>query len=290
VSERRGGEWNKMSIVDRLLNLDQRIIYALMFIALAFPILNPVIMPMSVQDYSQKAFDFSDSIPEGSIVIFEGGLGAATYPQGGPGMVAQIYHMLTKGVKIVFFSIGTEQNVWTMTAIETALEKLPAGTPAERGVDWVHLGYVAGQESGVGSLVNDIRATLQADYFDTPIDDIPLLEGINDATAFSAVLWWGGSEGSMPYGIRQISVPFGIPITGMCTTNEVPNFSPYISAGQLQGLFGGVRGSAEYEYLLKLPGPALGQAMATNFGGLLWLILVILGNVLYFLTRSRGEA
>ncbi len=279
-----------MSIIDKLLNIDQRIIFFLMFIALAFPILNPVILPMAVQDYSRKAFEFSDSIPEGSIVLFEGGLGAATYPQGGPGMVAQIYHMLTKGVKIVFFSIGTEQNVWTMKAIETALDKLPAGTPAENGVNWVHLGYIAGGESGVGSLVNDIRATVSADYFGTPIDDIPLLESVNDASAFFAVLWWGGSEGSMPYGIRQISVPFNIPITGMCTTNEVPNFSPYISAGQLQGLFGGVRGSAEYEYLLHLPGPALGQAMATNFGGLLWMVLVILGNVMYFIQRTRGEA
>ena len=279
-----------MGITDKLLKLDQRIIYALMFIALAFPILNPVVLPMAIQGYSQDAFDFSDSIPEGSIVIFEGGLGAATYPQGGPGMVVQIYHMLTKGVKCVFFSIGTEQNFWTMTAIETALKKLPAGTPAVNGVDWVHLGYIAGGEAGVGSLVNDIRATIEADYFDTPIDDIPLLEGINDATGFDAVLWWGGSEGSMPYGIRQISVPFGIPITGMCTTNEVPNFSPYISAGQLQGLFGGVRGSAEYEFLLKLPGPALGQAMATNFGGLLWMAMVLLGNILYFVQRMKGES
>ncbi len=279
-----------MSIVDKLLEIDQRIIYALLFIALAFPILNPVILPMAIQGYSQQAFEFSDSIPEGSIVIFEGGLTAATYPQGGPGMVVQIYHMLTKGVKIIFFSIGTEQSVWTMTAIETALDKLPAGTPAENGVNWVHLGYIAGGEAGTGSLVNDIRGTVQADYFGTPIDDIPLLEGVNDASSFSAVLWWGGSEGSMPYGIRQISVPFDIPITGMCTTNEVPNFSPYISAGQLQGIFGGVRGSAEYEYLLKLPGPALGQAMATNFGGLLWMIMVILGNVLYFIKRMGGEA
>jgi hypothetical protein len=279
-----------MSIVDKLLEIDQRIIYALLFIALAFPILNPVILPMAIQGYSQQAFDFSDSIPEGSIVIFEGGLTAATYPQGGPGMVVQIYHMLTKGVKVIFFSIGTEQTVWTMTAIETALDKLPAGTPAENGVNWVHLGYIAGGEAGTGSLVNDIRGTVQADYFGTPIDDIPLLEGVNDASSFSAVLWWGGSEGSMPYGIRQISVPFDIPITGMCTTNEVPNFSPYISAGQLQGIFGGVRGSAEYEYLLKLPGPALGQAMATNFGGLLWMIMVILGNVLYFIKKMGGEA
>lgn len=278
-----------MGLVEKLLNLDQRIIYLLLFLLLAYPILNPVVLPMSVQKYSQDAFDFADGIPEGSIVLLEGGLTAATYPQGGPGLVAQFYHLLTKGVKCVFFSLGTEQNVWTMTAIDATLAKLPPEVSAQNGVDWVHLGYVPGQESGVSALVNNIRSVISKDYFGTPIDDIPLMKDINDAGAFSAVLWWGGSEGSIPWGIRQIVTPFNVPMSGMCTTNEVPNYSPYIDSGQLKGLIGGVRGSAEYEYLLKFPGPALGQAMATNFGGLLWAVLVVLGNVFYFVMRATGE-
>ncbi len=279
-----------MSMIKKLLDLDQRIIYLLLFLLLAFPILHPVILPMAVQDYSRKAFEFAESIPEGSIVLIEGGITAATYPQCGPGLVANIYHMLTKGVKLVFFSIGAEQQVWTQKAIDTAIKKLPAGVPAENGVNWVNLGYIPGGESAVAAFANNIRSVVSKDYFGTPIDEIPLMKDVNDATAFAAVFWWGGSEGSIPYGIRQFYGPFGIPISGSCTTNEVPNYSPYISAGQLQGLFGGVRGSAEYEYLLKLPGPALGQAMATNFGGLYWLALVSLGNIFYFLLRRRGES
>ena len=279
-----------MSIIKRMLDLDQRIIYLLLFILLAFPILNPVILPMAVQEYSLEAFQFADSIPEGSIVLIEGGNSAATYPQCGPGLVANIYHLLTKGVKLVFFSIGSEQQFWTQKAIDTALSKLPPGTPAENGVDWVNLGYIPGGESAVAAFANDIRSVVSKDYFGTPIDQIPLMEDVNDATAFAAVFWWGGSEGSIPYGVRQFVGPFGIPMAGSCTTNEVPNYSPYISSGQLKGLFGGIRGSAEYEYLLKLPGPALGQAMATNFGGLYWLILVVLGNIFYFILKSRGES
>jgi hypothetical protein len=278
-----------MSGLKKVLALDQRIIFLLLFVSLAYPILNPIILPMAVQDYSKMAFEFAESIPPGSVVLFEGGNTAATYPQTGPGMVAQIYHMFTKGVKIVFFSIGAEQQIWTQKAIDEALSKLPPGVQARNGIEWVNLGYIPGGESGVGALANNIRSVVKKDYFGTPIDEIPLMKNINDARAFSAVLWWGGSEGSIPYGIRQIAVPFGIPMSGSCTTNEVPNYSPYISAGQLKGLFGGVRGSAEYEYLLRLPGPALGQAMATNLGGLLWLILVVLGNAFYLILRMRGE-
>jgi hypothetical protein len=56
------------------------------------------------------------------------------------------------------------------------------------------------------------------------------------------------------------------------------------------GIIGGVRGSAEYEYLMGMPGLALGQAMATNFGGLLWAILVVLGNILYFVSKKEEVA
>lgn len=261
-----------------------------MFIALAYPILNPIVLPMAIQDYSKQAFNFAESIPNGSVVLFEGGNIAATYPQTGPGMEAQIYHMFTKGVKMVFFSITAEAQVWTQTSIDKVIPTLPQGVSAVNGVDWVNLGYLPGGESAVGALANNIRSVMSKDVFGTPIDQIPLMQDINDAKAFSAVLWWGGSEGSIPYGVRQIVAPFNIPMSGSCTTNEVPNYSPYISSGQLKGLFGGVRGSAEYEYLLNRPGPALAQAMATNLGGLLWLVLVVIGNVFYFMARSRSES
>jgi len=200
----------------------------------------------------------------------------------------QIVHLLSKGVKLVFFSISTEMAQWTVTAIDNGLAKLPSGVAAENGVNWVHLGYVPGGESGVAALANDIRSVKTEDHFGTPISQIPLMANINKASDFAACFWWGGSEGSIPYGIRQIVTPFNVPMTGMCTTNEVPNYTPYINSGQMVGIIGGVRGSAEYEYLMGMPGLALGQAMATNFGGLLWAILVVLSNVLYFIAGRGG--
>ena len=127
-----------MSIVKKLLKLDQRIIFLMMFIALAYPILSPIILPMAIQDYSKQAFDFADSIPSGSVVLLEGGNTAATYPQTGPGMESQIYHMLTKGVKIVFFSIGAEAQLWTQKGIDNVLGTLPPGVSGKNGEDWVN--------------------------------------------------------------------------------------------------------------------------------------------------------
>jgi hypothetical protein len=190
----------------------------------------------------------------------------------------------------VFFSVTAEPAFWTQVEIDDALKKLPAGVAAKNGVNWVNLGYISGGENGVAALAANIRSVVSKDYFGTPIAEIPMMKDINGAKDFKAAFWWGGSEGSIPYGIRQLVGPYNLPMSGSCTTNEVPNYSPYISSGQLKGLFGGIRGSAEYEILLGVPGPALGQAMATNFGGLYFLALVIIGNILYLIQRSRGES
>jgi hypothetical protein len=153
----------------------------------------------------------------------------------------------------------------------------------------VNLGYISGQEAGVTALASNIRNTVSKDYFETSLDSIPMMKDINGAKDFAAVFWFGGSEGSVPYGVRQLVMPYGIPMGASCTTNEAPNYSPYLQAGQMKGLFAGVRGSAEYEILEGVPGTGVGQAMATNFGGLYWLILVVIGNALYLVKRMRGE-
>jgi len=273
----------------KILDVDGRVLFLILFLTVAFPILNPVVLPMSIQTYSQQAYDFANSIPNGSSVFVEGGNIAATDPACGPALSLFVYHMLTKNVKLVFFSLGAEQAFWTQKEIDIGLTKLPAGTPAVNGVNWVNLGYISGQESGVSALAANIRSTVSKDYLGNSVDSIPMLKDINSAKDFKAAFWFGGSEGSVPYAVRQLVMPYSLPTGADCTTNEAPNYSPYLQAGQLQGLFAGVRGSAEYEYLTGVPGTGLGQAMATNFGGLYWLILVILGNVLYFITRMRGE-
>jgi hypothetical protein len=95
-----------------------------MFLMVAFPILHPVILPMAIQTYSQQAYDFAKSIPDGSYVLVEGGNIAAIDPSCGPGTVLFVYHMLTKNCKLVFFSIGAEQAFWTQKEIDKGLAKL----------------------------------------------------------------------------------------------------------------------------------------------------------------------
>lgn len=275
------------SLAKRLLNIDPTIIFVILFLAFALPLLYPIVLPMKVDKWSLQVYDFVEALPEGSIILMENGNGAATYPQCGSGMVVQMVQLLSKDMKIVMFTCGPEMAFWADKAIQDTLSKLPSDVPAENGVNWVHLGFVTGGETGVAALAADIRSVIKNDYYGTPIEEIPLLENINHATDFDAIVWHGAAETSIPWGIRQIVVPFDIPMTGSVTLVDIASMGPYIDAGLLNGVAGGLKGSADYEYLMRMTGPALAQIMTVNIAGLFWIILIIMGNILHFVVRKE---
>ena len=53
----------------RLLRLDRRIIFVLIFLATALPLLRPVNLPISVSPRVRAAYDTIDKLPAGSYVL-----------------------------------------------------------------------------------------------------------------------------------------------------------------------------------------------------------------------------
>jgi hypothetical protein len=60
-----------MSLWDRLENIDSRIIYSLVFIVLAIPIIQPVGLPLKISPLTQEAYDIIDTMPPGSKVLYQ---------------------------------------------------------------------------------------------------------------------------------------------------------------------------------------------------------------------------
>ena len=74
-----------------------------------------------------------------------------------------------------------------------------------------------------------------------------------------------------------------------CGTTAVsaPKYYAFVSAGQFVGLLGGMKGAAEYEQLIKQPAKAVTGMSAQSLVHLLIIFLVIIGNVGFFLGRSK---
>jgi hypothetical protein len=63
------------------------------------------------------------------------------------------------------------------------------------------------------------------------------------------------------------------------------DFYPYLNAGQLVGLLGGMRGAAEYEGLIQHPDQGVRGMDSQSVIHLLIIVLIAIGNAAYFVSR-----
>ena len=79
-----------------------------------------------------------------------------------------------------------------------------------------------------------------------------------------------------------------------CTAVSAPDYYTFLQSGQFVGMLGGLKGAAEYEELMERSGYPTGRRPATvgmdsqSFGHILIVVMVIFGNIGYFIVR-RGE-
>jgi hypothetical protein len=69
---------------------------------------------------------------------------------------------------------------------------------------------------------------------------------------------------------------------------DLSAITQYLSTGQIAATANGLLGSAEYEFLSGRLGLAFGQTLSVSFGVIYFTILIVLGNIFYFI--HRGEA
>jgi len=97
---------------------------------------------------------------------------------------------------------------------------------------------------------------------------------ITDGSLTTHWMEYGGAR----YGIRILS--------GM-TAAMVTTFDPYVDSGQMYCLVAGLRGAAEYERLINHKGGGTRGMLAQTTAHLYVILLVVLGNVIYFKSRRK---
>ena len=88
-----------MSILDKIMDLDRRILWWLLVIAVAIPLIKPLGLPIVINPSTQNTFDIIEALPEDSVVVIAQNTQASNYPESGPGWVALTTHLQRKNVK-----------------------------------------------------------------------------------------------------------------------------------------------------------------------------------------------
>lgn len=268
-----------MSLWTPLLRLDRRIIFVMVALATAIPLLFPVNLPISVSPRVRAAYEAVDKLPAGSYVLMSLDYEPDIMAELQPMAKAVLRHCFRKGLKPVVLTLYPA----APGLIEEALRVSATAEHKQRDVDYVFLGYKSGSQSVILGLGESIRTMFPTDYWGTPLGRIPMMKGHNSFADFPLVINLSGSS-IADYYVRIAATRYRRPMILGATAVMTADYYPYLSAGQIQGLIGGMKGAAEYERLMDLFGDARRGMDAQSLVHVVIVVLVILGNLALFAT------
>jgi hypothetical protein len=277
-----------MSFLSKALTLDRRWIFLAIGAVVILFLLVPFTLPVDVTPESQGVYDTIEALPEGSPILVALDFDPPSKPELDPMAVAIFRHCFRRNLKVVAMGL------WITGAplIEQDINQVKASGFADKqyGVDYVNLGVKVGGYVVVNTMARSIRDAFPTDYYQTPLEQLPMMQNIKTLRDIPVVISLSAGDP----GIKDAWVPFAHQryhciVAGGCTAVSVSEFSPYLQAGQLSGLLGGMRGAAEYEKLVEAKALATRGMNAQSFAHLLIILFIVFGNVAFFLTRKHKE-
>jgi hypothetical protein len=267
-------------MVEKLLHLDRRIIYAIILASVVVPLFFPMGLPISATASTTAAFEAVEKLPEGSIILMSADYGASTKVELHPVILATFDQAMRQNKKVAFMALNPEGQALSDEAIATISKKYPE---KKYGVDFVNLGYKAGNEAPLVSLGLDFRGVFPTDTKGTPLSDIPMLSRVTQLSQIALVgSYSSGYPGALEH-IRLTATQYGRPVVVVATAVMTPQYFPYFESKQIVGLVGGLRGAAEYENLCGYQGTAVSGMDAQSIAHFTIAGLILFSNLMSFL-------
>jgi len=279
-----------MSAWEKLAALPREVVLTIVLIAMIVPAIKPFGLPIMVGKMSKDWYNTVDSLPEGSIVLFDIGFGSGGYPTLGPCAVAALHQMFEKHLKIVIMATALEGSMMYPLIMEKVKPEKNYG--AEYGKDYVFLGYIAGEQTAMAAVLGDIHTAVKEDYYGTPIEQIPLLQEITGPESFALVAYLTTSGGIAEGWVYQAYSRYKLPVVGGFLSMMTPSLKPYYDAGALKGILDGIKGAADMEYMTHHPGDAMRATDILSATQTIVLIFIVIGNISYWgsrLSKREGE-
>ncbi|NLW16899.1 MAG: hypothetical protein GX033_04535 [Firmicutes bacterium] len=267
----------------KLQNIDRRIIYVLLILVTAVPMIRPLAIPLTVNPGTEKFYDIINSIPAGERVLLSLDYSVGGSPDVHPQAVAIVKHLVEKGVGVVFISFW---DVGPMFGVQLIRPYENEGY--EYGVHFANLGYIPGGESAIKRFGEDVAGQVTRDFRNNDVSSLPIMQGVKDTRDFAAVICFSSGDPGVQEWVRQVQGPLGITLLAGAVTVNVPQYMPFVNAGQVQAMLAGLRGAAEYETIMGNPGPAVAKMDAQSLGHVVIILFILIGNLAYFLDRKEN--
>ncbi len=262
--------------------MSRQLIFVLIALSVAIPLVIKLGLPNEVTSEVMQVYDEISRLDSGSVVLISFDHEASSLPEVKPMAQAILRHCFERKLKVIGLALLAEG-----TAIgEQILRQTADEYGAVYGRDYVFLGFRPQYQAAILGMGEDIRRVFPEDYENTPLSRIPLMRKIKNYDDLALLI--SVADGDMPvwwvdYAVSRYHKKLACASTAVMATS----FYPFLSAGQMVGLIGGLKGAAEYEMLIDKPGMGQRGMDAQSVCHLVIILLVIAGNVGYF-TRKMS--
>lgn len=265
-----------------LSRLDRRIIFLLMTLAIAVPMLFNVTLPVKVEKDTLAVYDRIERLQQDEYVMVSFDFEASSFPEMRPLAVVILNHLFERDIRVIGLALFSEGTALGFTTISDVAEK----HGKKYGVDYIYLGFRPQYISAILGMGESIARVFPEDYIKKQWQKNPFFSGLENYDNAGMVI--SISDGSMPiHWAEYANARYGVEIGVACAAVMVTAFKPYFNSGQLTGPVAGVKGAAEYEKLLGSQGAAQRRLFTQSSAHILIIVLVLGANLAAFFGRKK---
>jgi len=266
--------------------LTRRIIFVLVALAVILPYFSGRQQPFTPSPEVRKVFEKVDGLSPGDHLFIPIDYDPSSEAELYPMCLSLLRHCFKKGViPIVMTLWPTSVGIAKQGCDEAAADANSMfGKKVVSGKDYVFLGFRPGVQNLILKMGDNLKGAFDKDYYNQPTQGMKALAGVNslkdikllvDLAAMGTVEWW------IAYGTDRA----GIPMATGTTAVMAPDLYPFYQSNQLIGFLGGLRGAADYEKLLKIPGRGERGMLAQSATHVLIILLILGANIRIFAGR-----
>ncbi len=272
--------------------VERRIIFIFIGLAVAVPILFNITFSEKASPIVEAVYDKIENLPVGSRILISYDYGPSMAPEVEPMSNAFLRHALAKGHRVYLMGLWATGQSLAASAIENIVKKeFPEKV---NGIDYVNLGYKAGNQGVLNVIITDIRKMYLTDVAGTNLDSMPIMNNVRSLRDMSLLISVGGGLPGVKEWVLFAGDPGHIPVAGGSAAVSAPLLYPYWPT-QLIGLLGGIKGAAEYESELirnyprfaKMPQPGVKMMGPQTLAHIVIMAFIIIGNISYFIIKRR---
>jgi hypothetical protein len=273
--------------------IDRRIIYAVLAIVVILPLIVPLRLMKDVSPRAREVFNGIDNLKDtGKPLMISVDFDPASLPELYPMLISMIRHAFARNIKVLVTGLWAPGTGLAQQALTQAAGEFNK----QDGVDYVFLGYKAGVDAVILGMGENIKAVFPKDANGKSLDSLPMMASIHKLADIGFIVSLSAGTPGYQDWLLYAQSRYHAKMAVGSTAVQAADAYPYLQTGQLTGILAGMKGAAEYEFLVSQHGFSDARMTAApamdpqSLAHIAIIILVIIGNIGFFADRGRRKS